>query len=237
MSSHLTRGAIIHEFNTNAQILTPFAPSLDPNGFDTGSLRVDFRGSEDSLINTYKKGTRLGSMQMYCTGVQSIEDARFGWITASIGYKGFYSASESPGTVDSFSAESYERIWPFKNGDTTYYMDGRKAGQSTALNPLHLINGSAQPFRVRQMLQKAFINREGVDIGTAGTPHIPPSKPQDPRPPFLGTAISNLADPLCSTEPSGWIRRSYKVTNAERYGTVIFRSWSDAWEYVDRESE
>lgn len=197
-------------------------------------MRIDFRGDRDALAAKYKKGTRLSGREMYCTGVLSIDDARFGWLTATIGYKGFWESP--PVDVVSLAAGAEDKLWPFQSGSVTYIMSGTKAGKATVLNPQNQVDGLPQPFRIRQYLQNAQITRSGVSIGTAGTPHVPPPKPNDGRPAFLGTPPQSIADPLLSTV-IGWARASYSVTGEETLGTVVFRKWSDSWEWRDRESE
>ena len=222
--------AIAHLFSSATQVLTPLAPSLDPTGFDTATLRIDYFGTEAALSAAYKKGELLTGRKMYCTGILSIEDARFGWITATIGYKGFWENAE-PAAVISYEMNAGEIIYPFDNGEATVVYYGKGPGKTTAIN-----TATGRFWRVRSITRTANITRSGVDIGAAGTAHVPPAGPTGTPPNGLyDKALANLPDPLLSSQ-DGWVRMAYSVTGAETIGTIVFRTWQDRWEWVEKEA-
>lgn len=224
-------------FDGNPQILTPLAASLDPTGFDTATIRIDFRGQGvNSIPDQYKKGApATGHPNMFCTGILSVDDARFGWITCTVGYKGFWGSA--PADVVSFSLEGYDRMWPFENNGITYGFSG--ANLRPARAPLNTAGGVARPWRVRQSLERGSVSVEGVVIEDSGTIHTPPDKPPAgvAEPPIDRTLQNrNIQDPLLSTR-IGWVRTSYKVSSFEQIGTKVLRQWAATFEWRDAVSE
>ena len=225
-----------------SQILQDWVPNLDPSGFDTAVLRIDFRGGIPELIAAYKKGTPLPGTLMFITGILSIEDQRFRWITATIGAKGFWE-STAPENVVSMDLSTTETRYPIVLSGTASSAvydglivfspaPGKAGGFNQTVNPQ-----TGQPWRVRVFNEGWNITRSGVDIGTVGTTHQPPGKPGADLPAGSrpGTP-EGWPDPLLTAGITGkngaWVRQDYSCTSDPPLGTVVFRKWSDRWQWI-----
>lgn len=240
--------SIEHLFPGGAtQILQDWHPNLDPTGFDTATLRVDFRGSVNDLITAYAKGSQAAGQQMYVTGIQAIEDQRFGWVTATIGAKGFW--GEAPLEIESYEVNTTETRYPITGGSSVYSGNFNivfspapgKTGSEITINPR-----TDAPWRVRAFNQGTSMTREGVSIGDAGQIPPLPTGPTTDLPESLRGAAPYAAnntgypDPLLTVGINGqggkWIRMNYTTTGTQRIGAKVFRTWTDRWEWINGNS-
>lgn len=221
------------------QILQNWTPSAGGDGFDTASLRVDFRGSGAAFAAAYKIGNPTGTTggaKMYYSGVQ-IEREAFGWTTGTVFAKGFWNAdADRADLVATVSTSPKEKLWPFTNGGSTYFLPGTApgVGKSTIYNA-----GNGNTFwRVRQITFDGQIDRQGYEIitnsATAWTG--PPAVTNVTRPSGMGQMSVGLKDPLIATK-SGWVSQGYSQNIVAVLGKVTLLSWRDSWKYIDKESE
>lgn len=243
--------AITHNFSSNVQILRDWAVDPSTGGWDTASCRIDYPVNGSSLTAfraAYAKGTKApaeAGVNMYYAGVQ-IEDQSDGWLTATLFAKGFATNPSGAGNqdlgggggllaataltdVEFLSFEKAEKLWPYAQGSTIFFLPGQDVGQSTELNPY---NGGAY-FRVREIFSRATLTRITYQIGGTGTP---PARPGAGRPQGLPTQIIQVnaqhPNPLISNK-SGWIPTA-SAPQVERLGPLVLRTWNETFEWVDK---
>ena len=230
--------AIGYKWGESIQILQNWTPSAGGDGFDTASLRVDFFGTGAAFAAAYKIGNPAsGGTKMFYSGVQ-IERESFGWTTGTVFAKGFWNADADRADMVSTISTSYrEKLWPFTNGGSTYFLSGFApgVGESTFYNA-----GNGNTFwRVRQILFDGQLDRQGVQIITESATAWggPPALSQNITPPTgTGTVQTSLKDPLISTK-SGWVSQGYSQNIVATLGKVTLLSWRDTWKYIPKKSE
>ena len=228
--------SISYRFDTNLQMLQDWVVEDSGGGFDTASARVDFYGEMTAFRTAFAPGTQApaaAGVQMYYSGAR-IEDQSDGWITATLTAKGFATAGAASTAIEFQSFEIAERLWPYTEGNTTYFLPGQRAGQNTELNPFNRVNGASQPFRIREIFQRATLNRITYQIGGTGSP---PPKPSSPRPLGLPNAPGSVGlqdpNPLLATV-TGWVRTAPVAPQVERLGALVLRTWQETFQWVDR---
>lgn len=214
----------------NTQILQPWIPTGTADGFDSATLRVDYKGDGGGLNAAYPRGAKASDgSAMYVSGIQ-IERVSPGWTAASIYARGFWSGT--PPILGALSATSFEKDWPFQEGGVEWFLPGSAAGKTGDFN-----SQTTRRWRIRQILQKGRLERQGAIIldSNAVDDWPGPPAPTASRPNKMSPSQQGLKDPLLYTR-TGWNPMGLNPTITAVLGGVTLLTWRDSWEWYDREN-
>jgi len=224
---------ISYAFKTNLQVLQEMTPQGLPGegGFQSASMKVDFYGDKAAFLALFPDGgssTTYGGSKMYFSGTL-IESQGNGWIRATVYSEGFW-GDEPPAVLD-YHEEVEEIVFPFTNaGNVTVYYT--PPSPKTKINP-----ATGKFWNVKILQSKASGTKKGVVIGVAGTPLSPVSTASPFTTAFArGVAVTEgLPDPMLNY-PFGWVRTAFDSSDIKTLGTVVFRSYTEKWSYIDAET-